>query len=1280
MDCFRRFIWIVVFVSLASLLHSEVFADSPRERADRLLAEERFDELLTLSRSDFDLLRQEKGLGDHAALEAAAILGTHELLMGHPREAEAVLRPAVLCATCAGRPATAATAHLLNELGVACFQLATYAEARQWFSRAYSVRKDILGDKHVDTLQSLRNLAWAEDSLGNRHEAQKLFRQSYEGLETIIAGTNVAESTSSEAVAISETRPRYPRVIIGLIAKAPFPPPRPGDLKQREDAKGWVSALDRLHVMQQQIGISDPPYGDMAAAHATLAFGAKHFKTFMVLANTKSSLNPRPDYVPFPFGRSHPVMANVYLRRAIYEAEAYKQRSQFEMDPLVDIQSAEKIRRDSFGDDHPLVANAIDLRGIILQESGELELAIAEFEKSLAIRQRRYSPDHLLTGTSLAALGVAHYYRGEIPVSRHYLSRALEVHRSQLGREASLTAAVSSDLASVAREQGDYSLARSLLEEAVEVLTRTIGPKAPDTTIAMSNLAVVQAELGDLDNPENYFTHILASDADQYSKDRAELNLAVIARFRGHPQEAERLLKSLLSRNANNLQAKTQLGAVYRDLGDFEQAKSVLASVLQSQTNTFESVHTLSSIGLLSLESGSVDVATQAFDRYLQLCRAHLGSSSRHTAEALRQLGTAHLISGDLRGARTALEEAVLIKARWAEEQLPFLAEADAIHFAASLGELDPLLSVTRLDSSVSVADAYRAVWTTKSSATRAIVSRRATRSESPELRELTSELRSVRSSLAKLVQSREILDSNWRPLLDSPPPPDQFAIPGRTALTRAQFEDRVREVTLAKERLERQLAARSRPFQRQKGEVSGTPEELRELLPKNVAIVDIVKTKAWRRGPTGAVQPKPEVIYEAFVLRTAPGAPDAGYMRVELGAAEPIDEAINRWRSQFSVAANSGRGFVADESQVNDSAGEPPADVLRRIFWEKLSDSLKGIDTCVLIPDGEIARLPIGALPGDQPQTYLAEEITFVTAGFGQQVLTLLKAPPTAEGDAIIVGGVSFDAATTFPQSSATTASESRSYRVPTDAQSRSGWTDLPGTREEIAQIQPLWSGRSHVLVGPAATKHALIEAMPRSRFVHLATHGFFSQEPVKSVLALRGQDTTLNGLPFRKPNHGSLEIPPLVESIVGRNPLVLSGVVLAGANSPEGDGLLTAEELVDLDLSNTELVTLSACETGLGTTAGGEGVFGLQRAIGLAGARSSLATLWRVDDAATKVLMVEFYRNLWEKKMSRSQSLRAAQLRMLRGELSQQSGKSGVKRLPPYYWAAFVLSGDWR
>lgn len=221
--------------------------------------------------------------------------------------------------------------------------------------------------------------------------------------------------------------------------------------------------------------------------------------------------------------------------------------------------------------------------------------------------------------------------------------------------------------------------------------------------------------------------------------------------------------------------------------------------------------------------------------------------------------------------------------------------------------------------------------------------------------------------------------------------------------------------------------------------------------------------------------------------------------------------------------------------------------------------------------------------------------------------------------------------------------------------------------------------------LDGPRSTPSAVIRELPRARWVHFDTHGFFEDAGVKSALSPDANPLDQ----FR------------VEGMAGiaRTPLVLSGLLLGAPDQPTRDGeesseLLTAEAVAGLSLPDLDLAVLSACDTGLGTVVVGEGVFGLQRAFHLAGARSVLATLWEVPSDATETLIAEFYTNLWQKKLSTIEALRQAQLTLLKdrrrldrstvtapkGVDALSSAARGEPRLPTRRWAGFVLSGDWR
>ncbi|MGZ3416163.1 MAG: CHAT domain-containing protein, partial [Isosphaeraceae bacterium] len=237
-----------------------------------------------------------------------------------------------------------------------------------------------------------------------------------------------------------------------------------------------------------------------------------------------------------------------------------------------------------------------------------------------------------------------------------------------------------------------------------------------------------------------------------------------------------------------------------------------------------------------------------------------------------------------------------------------------------------------------------------------------------------------------------------------------------------------------------------------------------------------------------------------------------------------------------------------------------------------------------------------------------------------------------------------------------------------------------LPGTESEVNDLYFQFTVRFPGALAPKrlaedkATKQAILAEAPAHRFLHLATHGFFAGESESSIL-LAEQRAALERGDLRR-----------LAGVAGRHPGLLSGLVFAGVNRsdrrPE-ETILTALEAAELELGQVELVVLSACNTGRGQVAGGEGVLGLQRAFQLAGARSVVASLWRVPDEETHQLMREFYRRVWsDKPVPRVEALRQAQLWMLenwkpRGGLERPAPQGPP---PPYVWAAFVLSGDWR
>ena len=348
-----------------------------------------------------------------------------------------------------------------------------------------------------------------------------------------------------------------------------------------------------------------------------------------------------------------------------------------------------------------------------------------------------------------------------------------------------------------------------------------------------------------------------------------------------------------------------------------------------------------------------------------------------------------------------------------------------------------------------------------------------------------------------------------------------------------------------------------------------------------------------------------------------------------------------------------------------------------------------------LISPDGVLGRLPFGALPGKEPGKYLIEEYALAVVPVPQIIPELVQEAGRKQlrKNLLLMGNINYDVRPSKTPSDSLGKPEPLG-RQPLQKRSGLGpFGQLSGTADEIAALKNMYrkdfgSDGVTTLDESHASKQAFCDEAPKHRYLHVATHGFFSPQSQQSIAP-----TVLESSRFGEMSLGM--------GIGGLHPGLQSGLALAGANRAQrvasladpnaDDGILTAEEIGAMNLDGADLVMLSACETGLGTAAGGEGLLGLQRAFQSAGTRTVVASLWKVDDRATQVLMVNFYRNLWDKKLGMLDALRQAQLTMLhqyrpkegklRGIVHGQSPQAeSTGPLSPYYWAAFILSGNWR
>ncbi|MCE9553463.1 MAG: CHAT domain-containing protein, partial [Planctomycetes bacterium] len=470
----------------------------------------------------------------------------------------------------------------------------------------------------------------------------------------------------------------------------------------------------------------------------------------------------------------------------------------------------------------------------------------------------------------------------------------------------------------------------------------------------------------------------------------------------------------------------------------------------------------------------------------------------------------------------------------------------------------------------------------------------------------------------------------------------------------RREWMGQIFKLTMRKEALEQQRAVYSAKLQGIEPEVGIA--DVQKVLPPGLALIDFLQythtsfAKVNSPKAPGAVEMQQTQRLLAFVVRR-----DRSTTRIDLGEFAPIREAITKWRKT--------RGFRPDPGKTDWAAKTG------QLLWPHLKPWVNDCDTLLISPDGVLSQLAWNVLPGRAPDRYLIEDFAIATVPTPQLLPALLSSAEPIQKlgmkqTLLLLGDIDYNAP---PAPPAVTPASAKASPLPRPAVAAS-FTPLKGTAAEVRAIEDQFhrqspTGLVTMLAQGAATEEAFWREAARHRWLHVATHGFFAPPNIKSALATQNQ---MDPEAMKREGVSLFHVDYL-------NGLALAGANI-GATGDGDDGILTAAELSVMDLRNVDTVVLSGCETGLGEASGGEGTFGMQRALQIAGVHTTVGSLWTVSDEKTNLLMQRFYNNLWEKKLPRLQALREAQLWML------NSGTAGQQRLSPHYWAAFTLSGDWR
>jgi CHAT domain-containing protein/tetratricopeptide (TPR) repeat protein len=906
------------------------------------------------------------------------------------------------------------------------------------------------------------------------------------------------------------------------------------------------------------------------------------------------------------------------------------------------------IREKAPGRSDPDVAATLDILAGLHFEQGAYVNAESLLVRALDIREKALGRTHPDLAKTLTKLAELHLEQGAYAKVEPLLVRALTIREKASGPMHPTVAEALSDLAGLYRELGDYAKAAPLFVRALDINEKALGPLHPDVAYSLNNLGTLFSELGAYAKAEPLLVRALDIRERALGPIHPRVatslnNLALLYETLGAYETAGPLYlralgiweNALGSTHPNVASSLSNLAALYRRQGMPEKAEPLHRRALDIDEKVHGPVHPnvaddLSKLAALYADQGAYDKAEPVYRRALEIWEKTVGPMSPKVATCLGSIAALYTDQGAYEMAEPLYRRALsidenvwgtihpdvatnlnglarLYRAQGAYNKAqPLLSRAVEIREAQLRAELARLSEPRR-----------RALMTTLRDETGSVVSLHVdampTSAGALDLA-LTTVLRRKGRLLDSLAETQATLRSHLTPALRAQL--DQLA-QARAALARLVYGpgDRAAEIAVSRgrvESVEAALATASLEFRVQSAPITMTT--VQAALPRGAMLVEFVR---YRRFAAGRVQQRLQPDRYVAYLVTRQGRPQW----VALGDAAPIDAAID---SALAVLRT-----------------------LDELVLAPIRPRLTDVSQLILAPDSKLNLVPFEALVDPQGH-YEVEQRLMSYVASGRDLLRL-AAPRAPRSPAVIVASPDYG--------------PSPSPDVPGTVL----FTPLPGARGEVDELRRFFS--TAPLTGAEATKHALAE-LRGPAILHVATHGFYTRDaagmrtpPVPASGTAGASSTPLAQRSLRLSAGSSPQSPP-DDPLDG---LDQAGLAMAGANQGP-DGIVTAREIAGFDWWGTKLVVLSACETGVGAVPSGDGVYGLRRAVVLAGAEAQVVSLWNVNDSSARELMREFYGEL-ARGTGRAEALRQAKLRLLRQ----------TRYSHPHYWAAFILAGDW-
>jgi CHAT domain-containing protein len=981
---------------------------------------------------------------------------------------------------------------------------------------------------------------------------------------------------------------------------------------------------------------------------------------FVCLVDANGQTNPIVNYVEDSETDQLLEKANELYAKKDYEAAL----------PLLD--RCLLLKENALGRDDPQVVAILDLIGDAYREKGDSTRALPYLQRSLAIKEKVFGKN-----SPELTLIMARGKLANLKADLGQYDEALALHKASLavierayGKQSREFAICLGDMAHVYDERGDLAKALALGKQNLAILEKAVGQNSPDVATALGNISNIEINFGTYDEAKTHLWRGLAIQKSLFGEQSIGVattlnSLGIVYGRLGDSKSQLSFGKESLAIAEKLTGTETPLvatflgnvGVAYRAQGQYSQALSCLSRSLAIYEKIYGHEHRSVALALnniADLYQGMNDLtkAEEFYQRSLAIGVKLLGEANPFVIDCMNNLAALIFSNGKTVAGIAMCARAAQARRANLTNQLSQLSGKDSLSFIGRIFYQSEMLHSACAEGARQDLAVGKTTGAEQLALNKAFFEEIQATSAALEADPKTS-TQTLREQYAAVQNQLAHLSERERD-------------PAGRDVKRRELQDESNQ-------LETKLAESVGLVAQMIHERNLTLTDIARSLPPQSALVDFIQ---YRRYDFAAKKDQwKEQRYAAYLTFPLAGeSTNVVVERVDLGEAAPINEAVELICKRMSAGQYRAKDLQLAFQRLSD------------LVYVPLAKHLTNVSHMIICPDGQLSRLPFEMLRVDNK--FLLEEKTISYVTSGREVVRLASSKPKSQSSkSLVMGNPDFDFdLKSFPEKQVT--------RVPNsngEARGESGtrvahssenglavtrslsrdyrglkFPKLAGAEAEAQSVAKLLGGDGVLRLG-AEAREAELKAVHSPRVLDLATHGFF-----------------LSDQEFSHTNSGSADLLAALDArqraptmkTDWENPLVRCGIALAGANRARQitnagaeDGLLTGLEASLLNLQGTELVILSACDTGAGEVKIGEGVMSLSLAFRIAGAETVLASHWKVSDKATSQLMTEFMRR-WRAGESRANAWREAQLSLLHSKDFRD----------PYFWSAFTLTGQWR